>query len=215
MTPVTDPTVNPSGPSDETSPSLLDRIRAADPAAWKRLVDLYGPLVYGWCLRAGLQPADAADVGQEVFLAVAGAIHRFRRDRPGDTFRGWLYTIARNKLRDHGPPAAATGLGGDDGAQRMARLPAPGNTAPDAEPPPDPDGDRLLFRRAVELVRGEFEPQTWAAFWATAVEDRSPADVAAALGTTPNAVYLAKSRVLHRLRAEFTDVLRFEENGST
>ena len=84
-----------------TSTSLLDRVKAGEAEAWERLADLYGPLVYGWCRQSGLQAEDAADVGQEVFGAVLARVERFRRDRPGDSFRGWLWTITRNKIRDH------------------------------------------------------------------------------------------------------------------
>ena len=71
-----------------TSTSLLALVKAGDPAAWGRLVDLYGPLVYGWCRGSGLQAEDAADIGQEVFTAVASAIGEFRRERPGDAHAG-------------------------------------------------------------------------------------------------------------------------------
>ena len=84
-----------------TSPTLLASVKAEDRAGWTRLVSLYGPLVYRWCRCAGLQPADAADLGQEVFCAVARNISNFRRDRPGDSFRAWLHTITLNKIRDH------------------------------------------------------------------------------------------------------------------
>src|SRR5438094_6344454 len=84
---VTDFSDKPDGGGAPTSLSLLARVKARQEAAWERLVALYGPLVYSWCLRAGLQPADAADVGQDVFTAVLRNIASFRRDRPGDTFR--------------------------------------------------------------------------------------------------------------------------------
>src|SRR5437016_9503517 len=84
-----------------TSPSLLLRVQADDQAAWTRLVDLYAPLVYHWCRRAQLGPEDTADIFQETFRSVAKNIHDFRRDRAGDTFRGWLRTITQNKIRDH------------------------------------------------------------------------------------------------------------------
>ncbi len=188
---MTDSAVNPSG-QDATSLTLLERVRAADQAAWDRLVKLYAPLVYRWCLRAGLQTADAADVGQEVFAAVARAIGSFRHDRPGDTFRGWLYTITRNKLRDRVTPPGGVGAGGTDAHRLLTNRPAeaPADSADDA--PSEADDDQFVYRRAVELIRGEFEPRTWEAFWQTAVEGRGPADVAAALGVTVNAVYLAR-----------------------
>src|SRR4051812_1404007 len=84
-----------------TSPSLLARAQENQPAAWEQLVDLYAPLVYHWCRRAGLREEDVEDVFQEVFRAVARALPDFRKERAGDTFRGWLRTITRNKIRDH------------------------------------------------------------------------------------------------------------------
>ena len=198
-----------------TPRSLLERVRARDHTAWERLVRLYGPMVYGWCLRAGLQPADAADVGQEVFGAVARAIAGFRHDRAGDTFRGWLYAITRNKLRDRAVARAAVSVGGSEGLRRLAELPAEpaedtGATA-DAE---EANERKALCCRAIECVRGEFEPRTWQAFWRTFVDGRAAADVAAELGATANAVYLARSRVLRRLREEFAALIDFGSAGA-
>src|SRR5690349_2186455 len=87
--------------SGSTSSGLLERAQAHDERAWARLVDLYGPLVYHWCRRAGLRAEDSADLVQEVFRSVYSGLGGFRKDRPQDTFRGWLWTISRNKLRDH------------------------------------------------------------------------------------------------------------------
>src|ERR1700684_1671587 len=88
-------------PSTATSRSLLGRIQADDPAAWGRLVDLYGPLVFRWCRRWDLPEQEIADVLQDVFQAVSTHIASFRKEKQGDTFRGWLRTIAHNKVRDH------------------------------------------------------------------------------------------------------------------
>jgi RNA polymerase sigma-70 factor (ECF subfamily) len=191
-----------------TASSLLEQVRARDPAAWKRLLDLYGPLVYGWGRRAGLQAADAADVMQEVFRAVFRSIGGFRRDRPGDSFRSWLWGITHNKLRDFwrrrgGEPP---GEGGSDAQKRLAQLAAQeeGSTSQSAEARPSGQ-TAALFHRAVELIQSEFEERSWRAFWRVVVEGERPAEVAAALGMTVNAVYVAKSRVLHRLRQELGD----------
>jgi RNA polymerase sigma-70 factor (ECF subfamily) len=183
------------------------RVKAQDQAAWDRLVSLYSPLVYRWCRQAGLQAADAADVGQEVFRAVARKVTDFQRERLGHTFRGWLRTITRNKVCDHfrqqGP--AERGAGGTEAHRQLLQLPFE-----EAEPVGevhDAAETTLVYRRAVELLRQEFEEQTWQAFWRVAIRDQSPADVAAELGMTVNAVYLAKSRVLRRLREEFADLI--------
>jgi RNA polymerase sigma-70 factor (ECF subfamily) len=207
---VTDPAVVENGPSAETSVSLLERIRARDQAAWSRFVRLYGPIIYGWCLRAGLRPEDAADIGQEVFTAVARGIGGFRYDRPGDTFRGWLFTITRNKLRDWFSSRGGTGIGGSDAQRRLAEtLAAEPNVESASGDKVDPSEVKGLYRRAIELVRSEFESRTWEAFWRTFVDGQAPADVALDLGIRPNAVYLARSRILRRLREEFNQLVDF------
>jgi RNA polymerase sigma-70 factor (ECF subfamily) len=95
--------LSPSGSASafRTSPSLLLRVQDNDQGAWTRLVNLYAPLVYHWCGKAQLNADDMADVFQETFRAVARNIREFRRDRAGDSFRGWLRTITQNKIRDH------------------------------------------------------------------------------------------------------------------
>lgn len=181
--------------------SLLQRAQGQDPAAWQRLVSLYSPVVFHWCRKTGLQPADAADVGQEVFRAVARKLSEFRRDQGGDTFRGWLRAITRNKIRDYFRNRSPEQTGGG----RLPMRPAP--VLPDAV---DDAGQReevrLVCRRAVDLIREEFNEPTWLAFWAVEIDGRRPADVAADLRLSVNAVYLAKSRVLRRLREEFADL---------
>jgi RNA polymerase sigma-70 factor, ECF subfamily len=204
--------------SSGTSHSLLERVRADDAEAWDRLVTLYAPLVAHWCGRWRLPPDDTADVFQEVFQSVATHIGGFRNDRDSDTFRGWLRTITRSKVFDHfrkqGHEPRA--VGGSEAQQRLSRYPAPAPEGIASETGPGP-GDELpatddaaaegwLFRRGLDLIRAEFEPRTWQAFWQTAVEGRSAADVGNDLAMSPGAVRVAKSRVLQRLRAELGDL---------
>jgi RNA polymerase sigma-70 factor (ECF subfamily) len=194
-----------AAPSSATSRSLLSRVRADEPEAWARLVRLYAPLVLHWCRGQGLQDQDVADVFQEVFQAVVAHLGQFRKERPADTFRGWLRRITQNKLRDHFRKLGreARGVGGSSARRRLAEIAEP----PPAEPGGAPDeAERALFARAMEQVRGEFEEHTWAAFWGTAVEGRASRDVAADLAMTPGAVRVAKSRVLHRLREELGEL---------
>jgi RNA polymerase sigma-70 factor, ECF subfamily len=189
-----------------TSLTLLDRARANEADAWTRLVTLYAPLVRHWCLAGGLQPTDVDDVVQEVCRAAFSGLAGFRRDRPGDTFRGWLRAITRTALALHFRRRARAPLAGG-GSAAFARLQEVADPAPDL-PDEDPSDEiRGLHRRALELVRGEFEDRTWQMFWLTAVEDREPVDVAARFGVTPVAVRKAKSRVLRRLREEIGDLL--------
>jgi RNA polymerase sigma-70 factor, ECF subfamily len=186
-----------------TSLSLLEQVRNRDEEAWGRLVHLYSPLVVHWCHAAGVRGVDSDDLVQDVFQAVFKNLDGFRRDRAGDTFRGWLRSITRFKVQDYyrrrtAEPAAQ---GGTDAHRRLEQFTEP-------ELPEDtPEDLGALYRRALELVRGEFEERTWTAFWRAAVEDQSPAHIAEDLGLTPAAVRKAKSRVLHRLRQEVGDLI--------
>jgi RNA polymerase sigma-70 factor (ECF subfamily) len=194
---------------DSLSSSLLDRLREQDVEAWKRLTDLYGPLVYSWCRRAGLTPADAADVMQEAFIAVSRAIKTFRRDLPGSTFHGWIATITRNKIQDHFRRCATQPLaqGGSEAQQMLDDVAALDERSVSADAGPSAADRRVLLARATELVRAEFEERTWRAFWLTTVENRLPAHAAEELGISLNAVYKARSRVLRRLREELEGLL--------
>lgn len=200
--------MNPGPPSiSDTSSDLVSRLRVRDDQAWERFTAVYGPLVFYWCQRSRLGDADAADVVQNVFVAVAAAINNYR-PRSGSPFRAWLWTITRNKINDHFrvKNAAADAVGGSAAAQRLAQL-------PDYEPHEETDAqdrDQLsaLFHRGLATVRAEFEERTWQAFWRAAVENESTADIGAELGITANAVRQAKSRVLRRLRDQLGDDLR-------
>ena len=190
--------------SGSTSTSLLERVKAQDPDAWRRLVRLYGRMVYYWCQQSNLQPNDLADLFQEVFRAVAAKIASFRRDRPGDSFRGWLRTITKNKLSDHfrRQRAEPPGVGGSDARMRLQELAA--------EPPGETEDKREgseLYHRALQLIRGEFEERTWQAFWRTAIDEQPTRSVAEELEMSVDAIRQAKSRVLRRLRDEFRDLI--------
>ena len=189
-----------------TSRSLLAGAKLDDPSAWERIVRLYAPLVASWCRRWGVAEQDLGDLLQDVFSAVASHLDRFRKEQPGDTFRGWMSTIARNKVRDHfrrraGEPAAT---GGTEAALHMQQIPDPNAVEDVPEFSDDPLFDELLLK-ALESIRGEFHERTWQAFWRVVVEGRTAVDVGADLDMKPGAVRVAKSRVLLRLRRELGD----------
>ncbi len=203
--------VNPGGADGPTSTTLLERVKARDEQAWVRFVYLYTPLIYHWCRRAGLREQAAEDVGQEVFRAVSGAIANFRHDRQGDTLRGWLRTITRNKVRDHcrRDRPHDQGVGGSDAQTRLAELPDEASTDPEA----DADDDRLvLLRRAVELVLADCEERTREVFRRVVLDGHAIEDVARDLGLTKNAVYVAKSRILKLLREEFAGLVELRKS---
>ncbi len=193
--------------SDSTSTSLLGRAKAGEGEAWRRIVELYGPAVYDWCRHCDLKAEDAADVAQEVFVAVAKNLEAFRRDRPGDSFRGWLWTITRNKIRDHvrsrtGKPEAQ---GGTAAQQRMAQIP---EQPPEVSTSGVPRGSSSsLQQRAIELVRAGVEERTWQAFWQVVVEGKESSAVAQELGISVQAVYDAKYRIRQRIRQQLDGLL--------
>lgn len=183
-----------------TRPSLLVALRdSQDDQAWSEFVALYTPLIFGHCLRRGLQEADAADVAQEVMKAVAGAIPRFEYDRGRGSFRAWLLTVIRSKLNNFfSRRARQPETVGDTSVNELAE----DQSLPADDAAWETECRQRLFDWATERVRSEFQANTWQAFWKTAVEQRPVADVAAELELTAGAVYIARSRVIARLRAE-------------
>lgn len=190
--------------SQSTSLTLVQKMRGDDPLAWQRMVERYGPLVFAWIRLSGLNEHDAADVLQEVFSSVHNSLDRFRRTNPTDRFRNWLWTITRRRTADflrklYTQPSA---VGGTDAYLRLQTLPE------ELPVPEDADvatAEALLVRRTLEYVRAEFPDHVWQACLLTAIEGRTPTDVAADLGMTVGAVYVARSRVLKRLREELGD----------
>jgi RNA polymerase sigma-70 factor (ECF subfamily) len=185
-----------------TSPSLLIRIRDhGDHLAWSQFVDLYQPLIRGFARKHGLQDADAADLTQEVLRAVARAIERLDYDPRRGSFRAWLFTVVRNKLRNFLESRRHQVQGsGDTGVQEALNAQPTPIDGPEEEW--DRDYERRLFAWAAEQVRGTVQEATWQAFWQTAVEGKSGQEVAQTLGLTVAAVYLAKSRVMAKLKEQ-------------
>jgi RNA polymerase sigma-70 factor, ECF subfamily len=185
-----------------TSASLLDRLqRDADPADWRRLVDLYSPLVRNWLRRHEVKGADADDLVQEVLAVVVRRVPDFRHNRRVGAFRAWLRAITVNCIRDFWKanrirPAAP---GGSDFGSYLDQL-------ADPDDPLSREWDRAhdlhVVGRLLELLQPQFQQATWAAFRGFALEGRPAEQVAAELGLTVNAVFIAKSRVLARLREE-------------
>jgi len=195
--------------SESVASSILERVKVNDPEAWQLLVRMFGPVVYLWSRQSGVPEADAADVVQEVLVAVLTNIQSFRRDRAGDSFRGWLWTITKNKVRDHfrRHQTQPRGQGGTDALQRLAQLPEqPPESSADAAGSADDESG--LEHRALELaIRSGFEDRTWEAFWQTTVQGRRAADVADELGMSAAAVYKAKSRVMRRIRQSIGELV--------
>ena len=197
------------GSVGSTSSSFLDRVKARDEGAWRRLESVYGHLVLYWCRYYGVRREDRADVCQDVFRAVAVSIDSFQRDQTGGTFRGWLRTITRSKIADHfrRQNRQPDAQGGSDAYERFLEIPD-GDSASASEV--SDQETAIIVNKTLDLIRPEFEERTWQAFWRSAVEGQSSAVVAEALEMTPGAVRQAKSRVLRRLRGELHQLLELE-----
>lgn len=184
----------------ETRASLILRLKdAADVAAWDEVTAIYGPLVFRLAVRQGLQAADADDVVQEVFAAVASTVTKWVEQPQRGRFRSWLLTIARNiainvlTRRPHG----SVGHGGEEVIDALASLPAPAGQLSSQF---DLEYQQEVYRWAAEQVRESVARVTWDAFHMTHMEEVSIADAAKQLGISVGNVYIARSRVMNRLR---------------
>ena len=190
-----------------TSATLLERLRdRADAEAWQRLVDLYSPLLSCWLRRHGLQDADVDDLVQEVLVTVARESPQFQHSgRPG-AFRSWLRTILANRLREfwRGKKLRPLATGDSDFVEVLDQLQDPDSGLSHLW---DVEHDQHVARRMLERIEPQFTASTWKAFRRVVLEGARPETVAAELGLTVNAVFIAKSRVLQRLRQEARDLL--------
>jgi RNA polymerase sigma-70 factor, ECF subfamily len=175
---------------------MLRGARGDDPTAWTRLVETYGRLIYRWGRRSGLQSADAADVVQETLRSVARGLKDYRHGEPGQTFRGWLYRIAQNKIRDfhrRNQRTVGQAVGGGEADHWNwqvydERSATHGSTAQGA-----------MFARLAAVER-EFSPRNWRIYWRSVVDGQDTADVATEFDVSQNVVRLVKSRVGKRLK---------------
>jgi RNA polymerase sigma-70 factor (ECF subfamily) len=184
-----------------TSHSLLDRLRLRpDPDGWQRLVNLYLPLIHGWLRRHGVAPADADDLAQEVLTVVVRELPQFQHNQRTGAFRAWLRTITVHRVRDFWRGRKLRPATGDEEFGKLLDQLEDPHSAPSALW--DQEHDHHVARRLMELIQPEFGTKTWRAFQRTALDGARAAEVAAELHMSVNAVLIAKSRVLQRLRAE-------------
>jgi RNA polymerase sigma-70 factor, ECF subfamily len=185
---------------DSTSVSLLKRLHeSGNQIAWDRFVRLYTPLLFYWARKAGLAEADCADLVQDVFCVLVRKMPTFKYD-PTKSFRAWLKTVLRNTWHNRRRQKVAEPHGDLD-------LFPPQKSSDDLVELEEAEYRQHLVARALELMQAEFEPKTWQACWQFVVVGRPATEVAQELGITVNVVYLAKSRVIARLRRELDGLL--------
>ena len=185
-----------------TSLTLLNDLRKGSSEAWGRLMGLYGPLISYWCRQSNVRPEEVDDICQGVYVVVLKKLDDFHRDKPGDSFRGWLRGITRNIIRQQvakskqSPP----GEGGTDANLRLQEVAAPED---EAEDPPEQVAE--LIHRALALIRREFSDRDNRVFNLYAQEKMSAEEVAKELGMTPENVRRVKSRIVQRVQEELGD----------
>jgi RNA polymerase sigma-70 factor (ECF subfamily) len=191
-----------------TSKSLLVRARdCSDQGAWHRLTELYSPLIEKWVRPNVAQRADAEDVVQDVLTALVRELPRFDHNQRPGAFRAWLRTITVHRLRaywerrDSGPAT-----GGQDQHEALVQLADPASALSQTW---DEEHDRHVTKTLLQSIRLEFQPATWQAFERQVQHGHSASQVAAELSLTVNAVLIAKSRVLKRLREKAAGLVDF------
>ena len=191
----------------DTSLSLLDRLRD-EPAApdWQRFTEIYDPVMRSWLARRGVQDQDIDDIVQNILTVVIQRMATFQHNGRVGAFRTWLRSTTVNCLRDYWRTnkRRMVGAGGSDAHEWIEQL-----ADPDSETSRewDEEHDRHVMRKLLELLRDEFEPRTWLAFQRFALDNVPAAEVAKELGMTPNAVWIARSRVVARLKQECAGLL--------
>ena len=186
-----------------TRPTLLFRLKDRDQGAWEEFVELYTPMLYGYCTRRGLSEADAADVVQEMMRSISMAMDRFDYDRGKGKFRSWLFTVAHSKLcRFFKTKGRRPSTAGDTRMMEFI------NEQPSEEEERDWDlgYKRRLFQWAAERVKKRVAPNTWEAFWRVSMNEEPVEEVVEALGMSTGSVYVAKSRVIVALRQELESI---------
>ena len=215
---------NVRGEMPSLSTSLLNRVQEMQPDAWSRLTSVFSPIVYRWSRESGLTRADSADIVQEVFIAVARNIATFERQKDKGSFRSWLATITRNKVRDRFRKIqrSVNSVGGTQAFEQLNNLPDKNDLeSMDSSPIPLPasqsdellsqviDPKQLEFRipaRVLQLVKKNCDQKTWQAFWMTTIKEIPAVDVARQLNLSISSVYQAKSRILRRIRARMEEI---------
>lgn len=169
------------------------------------MVELYAPLAKSWALYAGVPGHRVGDILQEVFLSIHRSINDFQPTADTSGFRGWVWSITKNKIRDYFRREAEQPIakGGSSAFGALSQFPDP--VLPD-EPPSTPGDTSSLLHRALNMVRVEFRERTWEAFWRSTVLGQATDRVAEELGVSTASVRQAKSRILRRLRQQLGDL---------
>ena len=199
-------TPNDSANPGSTDTGLLDGIRDRDEEAWTRFVDEYSSLIYVWCRNCDLQPVDALDVSQQVFYAVSRSVSTFSHSSGTGSFRGWLFIVTRNIIRNYlsrtlaGPrPQGGTSI-------QLQLLDQPESVDEESLTGSKSSEGNSSMQAILDAARERFDERTWNCFWLMSMEGQSAVEVGEQLGMKPAAVRQAKYRVVQRLRNDLENL---------
>lgn len=187
----------------DTRHSLIQRLQdGGDNAAWEEFASIYRPVIVRIALRKQMQFDDAEDLAQQVLLLVLKNINKWKSDPARARFRTWLQTVVRNATMNalsRQPKDQASG--GTDSLQQLHQRPDKADSLSF-----DLEWQRETLRWVAQQVRGEFESMTWTAFWDTAIEQSPAQEVAEKIGKSVGAVYIARSRVMQRIKQRIAEL---------
>ena len=191
--------------SCRTQSSLIARARIREPEAWHDLVQLYGPLIASWCQRCGFDSHTAADCTQEVFSSVLRSLEKFEPRGESGSFRGWLWTITSNKIKDRIriETRNVSAPGGSTALRSLGTVPDQ-LSLPDKEPTESIQISELVAR-ALGQIQDEFAEKTWRIFYRSVIDDVPTAQIAEEFDISPATVRQSRSRILRRLRQHLGD----------
>ena len=178
--------------------NILEGARVGSAESWRQIAAVFSPLILRWCMQKNVPLHEADDIVQNVFASVFDRLGDFRRDRATDTFRGWLWTITYHSIVDY--QRALNKRATPTADLDFFAAPVVETTANEWSRSSEWNDIGELLRRAVDLVQLEFESKTWTAFVQVVIDGRTAGDVALDCGVSRNAVYIAKARILRRLR---------------
>ena len=181
---------------DPTSHTLIEKASAGVPEAWQRLDALYRPFIASWLTRHGVPHHDAEELTQEVLTVVYREMAGFAHSGHTGAFRHWLRQITLHRAQGYWRSNNLRRTAGEQGLDLLE------DSSADLTARWDREHDAFVLTALLKQIAGEFEPTTIEAFRRVAFLGQAAAEVAHELGVSTRAVYIAKSRVLRRLREE-------------
>lgn len=184
----------------DTSASLLEELRTRpSEQAWQRMVQVYDSLFRGWLTAQGVHPDDSDDLVQEILLVMMRKLPEFEHQGKPGSFRAWARQVALNCVRRSWRTKKRVPVATGD-SEFLSYLNQLSDAGSELTQEWDRQHDRVVVQRLLDLIRVDSDSQVWEAFSLHVVKGEPVSTVTETLGVKPGYVYVAKSRILNRLR---------------